>query len=1078
MPIFDQFETEPYATYSGSYTDNIVYSRPITEVYLSGEVQSLGLVIASNRLGVYDNINRLVMGFNDRLDYVSGSWPKGQQKNIAVPYFSSENIFDSFPPAPPSIIKRDGYTFPYMNFNVSASQAGTYLSVPLNFGRFNNTSSLYTYANQISSSFYLSRPSQSDRSVNIIYPGVASGEFSSYAEDIYEPVSQSLNTKAFADLVWLSSPYPFKSKYKDINKLYNINSRYPEPITITQDLKGDTVTAIQDSIEIGSLHIALTKELSGSGLLGAMNDHRFFSEWSQIWCRDITNTNGEHRFLKSYNSLYGVHYFLTGTLSPKTYERCVAAFGEGGTILQSSDPHNLNWEKIASRRPAGYATDLPLQVSGYGGFGVPSPSFYRILGGILNHDQDSYPDIPYRWILVQDTETPGIIRATNTNGYLSRDQWTKPSSVGTKWPTDTAPTNVEYSNNFCYAVESANTLTGRFNNGNPATGLFSVSDSLWTDILTEANWKTIAVGRGNATPGTGGNFRGAILVSDGQGDVWYASQATSASLPDYTWVDIVAGPPISGSSEIFPSDQEKGAVRYIVVGFSGSNETNTPGFNPDRKSKVLISSGPPYLGYYRAQALESERNSDTWFDITDPSVIPDGVGLYSCDYDPINGCILVAGEDGFIAKGTVNGPTPFDSTTITTNDKSFGPFGSGKDYEVTWNIPTIVPKYSDGTNYKGRFVSIRLEKLAIVGNYIAIAVGEDGETFVSELPYDSWTRFESDKPAIELNNPYQYPRIESSNRSYNIWGGSSASSIGSADANIPKKDPIRRFNRGIGPTELINIPALTLLAAKAGLPLPSGLTSWDINQYFTWVGESIADVLDMYPASQLTKTNLFLKVSDAEHAWFDSQGKNGSTREPMRYFMSGANLIKPKNSDIYKVFFGFGDGLDLDLSDTIRGEKFTGIGKRNKLVGFKNFSYYDLYSNRTNGSYEVGQLRMHSPILRGWRYGLWSGLQTQSKVYFRRGKFGQFRDILEQRPFTRYIQFEQVNPTANPKLGQKVKTTVDGPIQVTFVSSSAIYSASIDYLTATNPAYNPYDSGIYDIYYRSGQPFFDRPNED
>lgn len=86
--------------------------------------------------------------------------------------------------------------------------------------------------------------------------------------------------------------------------------------------------------------------------------------------------------------------------------------------------------------------------------------------------------------------------------------------------------------------------------------------------------------------------------------------------------------------------------------------------------------------------------------------------------------------------------------------------------------------------------------------------------------------------------------------------------------------------------------------------------------------------------------------------------------------------------------------------------------------------------------------------------------------------------MLEQRLFTRYLRTEQVNPYSNIKLNEKLRQTVDGPIQVTFVSSSAIYSASVDYLTATNPTYNPYDSGIYDLEYRSGQPFFDRPNED
>jgi hypothetical protein len=52
------------------------------------------------------------------------------------------------------------------------------------------------------------------------------------------------------------------------------------------------------------------------------------------------------------------------------------------------------------------------------------------------------------------------------------------------------------------------------------------------------------------------------------------------------------------------------------------------------------------------------------------------------------------------------------------------------------------------------------------------------------------------------------------------------------------------------------------------------------------------------------------------------------------------------------------------------------------------------------------------------------------------------------------------------------------PLQVSFVVGTTTATNALDYQTSTSPSYNPYDSGIYDIYYRSGQPFFDRDNED
>lgn len=45
-----------------------------------------------------------------------------------------------------------------------------------------------------------------------------------------------------------------------------------------------------------------------------------------------------------------------------------------------------------------------------------------------------------------------------------------------------------------------------------------------------------------------------------------------------------------------------------------------------------------------------------------------------------------------------------------------------------------------------------------------------------------------------------------------------------------------------------------------------------------------------------------------------------------------------------------------------------------------------------------------SPVIRGWKYGLVSGFPTYSKAVFRRDRFGQFRDMLEQRHNTKFIK--------------------------------------------------------------------------
>ncbi|WP_206688760.1 hypothetical protein, partial [Streptococcus pseudopneumoniae] len=45
-----------------------------------------------------------------------------------------------------------------------------------------------------------------------------------------------------------------------------------------------------------------------------------------------------------------------------------------------------------------------------------------------------------------------------------------------------------------------------------------------------------------------------------------------------------------------------------------------------------------------------------------------------------------------------------------------------------------------------------------------------------------------------------------------------------------------------------------------------------------------------------------------------------------------------------------------------------------------------------------------SPSIRGWKYGVHSGIPTFSKAYWRPNRFGQFRDMLEQRPLAKFFR--------------------------------------------------------------------------
>jgi len=61
-----------------------------------------------------------------------------------------------------------------------------------------------------------------------------------------------------------------------------------------------------------------------------------------------------------------------------------------------------------------------------------------------------------------------------------------------------------------------------------------------------------------------------------------------------------------------------------------------------------------------------------------------------------------------------------------------------------------------------------------------------------------------------------------------------------------------------------------------------------------------------------------------------------------------------------------------------------------------------LKSSRLYSSYNFGI----KPVIRGWKYGLYSGMPMNSKAVFRRDHYGHLRDMLEQRPYTKFY-YEQ-----------------------------------------------------------------------
>jgi hypothetical protein len=96
-----------------------------------------------------------------------------------------------------------------------------------------------------------------------------------------------------------------------------------------------------------------------------------------------------------------------------------------------------------------------------------------------------------------------------------------------------------------------------------------------------------------------------------------------------------------------------------------------------------------------------------------------------------------------------------------------------------------------------------------------------------------------------------------------------------------------------------------------------------------------------------------------------------------------------------KILFGFGDRHSIKIK-TFKDVNYV-VGKRN------------LVQSRVDILNESNKLRF-GPIVRGWKYGLIDANPHYSSCVFRRDRFGQFRDMLEQRLNSMFTHDEKNSP--------------------------------------------------------------------
>lgn len=194
------------------------------------------------------------------------------------------------------------------------------------------------------------------------------------------------------------------------------------------------------------------------------------------------------------------------------------------------------------------------------------------------------------------------------------------------------------------------------------------------------------------------------------------------------------------------------------------------------------------------------------------------------------------------------------------------------------------------------------------------------------------------------------------------------------------------------------------------------------------------------------------------YEWFvdcnlSSQATNPSyyvtSQSPSQMFITASM----PSDDMNRALFGFGDRNTCYQVD---------YGGSKVLLGTNHFpDARDVEGPHPDGIwtfYDTSNFR-YSPVIRGWKYGVYSGIAAFSKAYFRRNSFGQFRDMLEQRPYTKFYQLAE-NATSVENFHQGVQPAA---VTVTFLDPSS------GRLTAPN---NTWSSNLH-FECTSSVPYFD-----
>lgn len=151
------------------------------------------------------------------------------------------------------------------------------------------------------------------------------------------------------------------------------------------------------------------------------------------------------------------------------------------------------------------------------------------------------------------------------------------------------------------------------------------------------------------------------------------------------------------------------------------------------------------------------------------------------------------------------------------------------------------------------------------------------------------------------------------------------------------------------------------------------------------------------------------------------------------YPQSAFNITQPLSNDFFKHYFGIHKSrpgtkqVDINYS----GGSTTYLAGAEKTV---NFHKSELFPNQGGGgpSQDSPHLYGYGAAPEGWKYGILNAIPYRSTAVFRRDRYGQFRDMLEQRKDSKF--FGAIGGS-RPGITTDV-SILESPVRCKFVNTS------------------------------------------